>query len=78
MFLNIVNALIGVSIFAMPWGFSQAGLVGGILVLLFVSYLSFDTAKILLKTQRILFYKSGQVYGFPEICSIMLGPIFNP
>ena len=71
--INIVNALVGVSIFAMPWGFGRAGLIGGFTVLVFVAYLSFDTAKILLKTQRILFFKTGNVYGFPEICSQILG-----
>jgi len=78
MFLNILNALMGVSIFAMPWGFVQSGICGGIFVLTFVAYLSYDTAKVLLKTQRILFYKTGNVYSFPEICSNILGPIFGP
>jgi amino acid permease len=78
MFLNILNALLGVSIFAMPWGFVQSGLFGGIFVLFFVAFLSFDTATVLLKTQRVLFFKTGNVYGFPEICSNILGPIFSP
>lgn len=78
MFLNILNALLGVSIFAMPWGFVQSGIFGGIFVLFFVAFLSYDTAKVLLKTQRILFYKTGHVYSFPEICSNILGPVFSP
>ena len=77
MFLNIVNALLGVSIFAMPWGFLMSGLLGGFFILFFVGYLSYDTAKILLDAQRTLYYRSGKVFGYPEIAACALGESFG-
>ena len=77
MFLNIVNALLGVSIFAMPWGFVMSGILGGTALLFFVGYLSYDTAKILLDVQRILYFRSGKVFSYPEIAAYALGDIFG-
>ena len=78
MFVNIVNALAGVSIFAMPWGFMRSGIVGGMVVLILVAYFSFDTSIIMLKAQRRLFRKTGKVYGFPEVCASILGEVYGP
>ena len=59
---NTMNALLGVSIFAMPWGFAMSGIVGGFLVIIFVSLLAFETVRVLLVAQRyvlvILFTKT--------------------
>ena len=78
MFINVVNALTGVSIFAMPWGYSRAGLVGGTFVLMLVSYLSLDTSILMLQAQRRLFVTTGKVYGFPEVCGSILGEVYDP
>ena len=45
---NTTNALLGVSIFAMPWGFQQSGILGGSLITIFIAYIAYETVKILL------------------------------
>lgn len=70
---NTVNALLGVSIFAVPWGFEQAGLLGGMLVIFLVAPLSYETARVLLVAQRMIYQATGQVKSYPEICGDVLG-----
>ena len=70
---NTVNALLGVSIFAMPWGFEQAGLVGGALTICLVAPLSYETARVLLVAQRMIYHSTGVVKNYPEIASDILG-----
>lgn len=70
---NITNALLGVSIFSMPWGFQQAGLIGGVLVLMIMSAVSFATARALLLAQRYIFLKTKYVEGYPEIAAYSIG-----
>lgn len=74
---NTINALLGVSLFSMPWGFQQAGIVGGMLVLALVGYLSFDTARMLLVAQKVFYHRTGEVQGYPEIAASALGPIWS-
>ena len=66
---NTCNALLGVSIFTIPWAFSQAGLLGGLVVLVLVSTISFETAKAVLRAQRKLFVLHGRVFSYPEIAA---------
>lgn len=70
---NTCNALLGVSIFTVPWGFSQAGLLGGVIVLAFVASISYGTATLMLSVQRELFLKTRSIRSYPEIASIILG-----
>lgn len=70
---NVSNGLLGVGIFAMPWGFQQSGTLGGTMITLFLAYLSFDTLCILLETQKTLFIKKGEVYSYPEVAQLILG-----
>ena len=70
---NTVNALLGVSIFAMPWGFEQAGLLGGAATILLVAPLSYETARVLLVAQRMIYHSTGVVKNYPEIASDILG-----
>lgn len=74
---NTINALLGVSLFAMPWGFQQAGIAGGLIVLLLVANLSFDTARMLLISQKALYLRTGQVLSYPEIASSSLGSMWG-
>eukprot|EP01036_Dinobryon_divergens_P031566 gene31566-40991_t len=74
---NCINALLGVSIFAMPWGFQQSGLLGGIIISLVVALLSFETVRMLLAAQRYCFIKTGQAKNYPEIAEITLGRWFS-
>ena len=74
---NTLNALLGVALFAMPWGFQQSGIIGGTLVLFSVALLSFETARILLVSQKIYFQHTGEVKGYPEIASAALGPVWH-
>lgn len=75
---NISSAILGVSIFAMPWGFLQSGLLGGAIITIFLAFLSFETARILLACQKQLYQKTGEVMSYPEIASETLGgPIWG-
>lgn len=56
---NTMNALLGVSLFAMPWGFMQSGVMGGCLLVFVISLLSFETARILLMAQRVVYDRTG-------------------
>jgi hypothetical protein len=69
MLVNIMIALLGVSIFAMPWGFVISGMIGGILIVLIVSFISFKTAKILVDAQRML-YERCAFNAFNSLISI--------
>lgn len=70
---NSMNALLGVGMFVLPWGFLQSGFVGGTVVIFVVSYVSFDTCRVLLVAQRTLCEKTGEVKSYPEITSSILG-----
>lgn len=74
---NTLNALLGVALFAMPWGFQQSGVFGGSLVVIGVAALSFETARILLVAQKVYFQQTGEVKGYPEIASAALGPMWH-
>lgn len=74
---NSLSSLLGVSIFAMPWGFSQSGIVGGSLITVFVAYLSFETTRVLLESQRVLYFRTFEVKSYPEIAAATLGPIYS-
>lgn len=70
---NTINALLGVSLFAMPWGFQQSGVMGGLVVLFVVAALSYDTARMLLVSQKVLYFRSGEVMNYPQIAASSLG-----
>ena len=69
---NTMNGLLGVSIFAIPWGFAMSGLLGGIFIVLVVSWLAFETIRILLIAQKALYQKTGRVYTYPELAVELL------
>lgn len=73
---NTINALIGVSLFAMPWGFQQAGVLGGLVILTIVGSLSYDTTRMLLVSQKHYFQVSGEVLSYPEIAASALGEVW--
>eukprot|EP01083_Nonionella_stella_P211874 765648_1 len=42
-FINLCKCFSGASLFAMPWAFSQSGLLSGIISLIFLSFLTYFT-----------------------------------
>ena len=72
-----LNALFGVGMFSMPWGFTQSGLLGGVVIFTIVAYLSYETARILLACQKKLFLVTDKVYGYPELAADALGPSWH-
>jgi amino acid permease len=74
---NTISALLGVSLFAMPWGFQQSGILGGLFILFVVSFLSYDTARMLLISQKALYLRTGHVKNYPQIAATTLGPAFS-
>jgi len=76
-FCNTINSLLGVSIFAVPWGFSQAGTIGGCLIVFTVAPLCFETTRALLFAQKTLYLQTGEVKSYPEIAASILGTEFG-
>lgn len=74
---NTTNAILGVSIFAMPWGFQQSGLMGGTIITIIVAFLSFETIRILLLVQTTLYQRTGDVKSYPDIAMSALGPLWS-
>jgi hypothetical protein len=74
---NTLSSLLGVSIFAMPWGFSRSGIVGGSLITAFVALLSFETTRVLLESQRVLYFRTFEVKSYPDIAAATLGPTYS-
>mmetsp|Transcript_4289 Transcript_4289/g.5903 ORF Transcript_4289/g.5903 Transcript_4289/m.5903 type:complete len:618 (-) Transcript_4289:136-1989(-) len=70
---NCVSALLGVSIFAVPWGFQQSGVLGGVILSTFLALLSFETARILLLAQKRCYLKTGEAKGYAAIAEMTLG-----
>lgn len=70
---NVSSAILGVSIFAMPWGYSQSGVLGGCILTILVALLSFLTSRVLLLTQKSIYMKTGEIKGFSDIASDVLG-----
>lgn len=46
------------------------------MVLVVVSALSYETARILLVAQKVYFQQTGEIKGYPEIASAALGPLW--
>lgn len=74
---NTINSILGVSLFAMPWGFQQSGMLGGIIVLSIVAWLSFETARMLLVSQNTCYRRFGDVLSYPDIAGITLGATWS-
>lgn len=68
-----VNALVGVSMFAMPWTFQQAGIMAGILSLIVIAFVSYDTGRSLLNIQAGLYETTGEIMGFKRMADYILG-----
>lgn len=66
---NTMNALLGVSIFAMPWGYLKSGVFGGSILVLIVGALSFETARVLLVAQKVLYDRTGDFICSPSCVS---------
>lgn len=70
---NTATALLGASMFSLPWAFQQAGVLGGSVVLMLVALVAGETARMLLMAQRAIFERSGKVLRYPEIAAEILG-----
>lgn len=70
---NTATALLGASMFSLPWAFQQSGVVGGSVVLFLVAIVAGETARMLLVAQRAIFERSGKILRYPEIASEILG-----
>ena len=77
-FANLLATLCGVSIFAVPWGFSLAGSLGGTIVVVFISYICYETIRILLIVQADLYTTTGIVASYPTLVATYLGESWEP
>ena len=70
---NSLNALFGIAIFAIPWGFEESGALGGTAVTALIAFLSHETARLLLQSQRLFFENNREIKGYPEMTASTLG-----
>ena len=75
--INSFSALLGISMFAVPWGFLMSGIIGGIMVIITIAYLSFETTRILLLAQSRIFLHTGEIPSYADIAAEYLGPPFG-
>ena len=72
---NTATALLGASMFSLPWAFQQTGVIGGSIVLLIVACVAGETARMLLIAQRAIFERTGAILRYPEIAEEILGHV---
>jgi hypothetical protein len=71
---NSLNALLGVSLFVMPWAFLQSGALFGLIMLLVIAILSYETARIFLMAQKYFYQSSGDIFSYHDIAAAAIGP----
>lgn len=69
----LINVLLGVSIFSIPWGFYHAGYVNGSLIVAVIAIMSFETVNLLLDIQRKIYQRTGKILDYSEISNLTLG-----
>jgi solute carrier family 38 (sodium-coupled neutral amino acid transporter), member 10 len=65
--INMTNGIIGVSVLAMPYCFSQCGVILGTLVLIFSAYITSYSCKILLEASDIKSIRTLEYLAFRTI-----------
>lgn len=70
---NALAAMLGVSLFSVPWGYAKSGLLGGTLIIFIVTYFSYDSARLLLCVQKVHYSQTGSILSFPEMAGLTLG-----
>lgn len=68
----IWNMMMGTSLLCLPWAYHQAGLIGGILIILMMGVLCFFTASLVIKVPLIAQVKVNE---FTDLCSLLLGNV---
>jgi amino acid permease len=71
---NVVNAILGVSVFLVPWGFHMSGTVGGALIVCLLAFCSYQTCLAMITVQQKLLVRSGEVHDYMEVVTSCLGP----
>ena len=66
----IWNMMMGTSLLSLPWAYHHAGLIGGILVIFFMTSICFYTASLVISVPKIV---SVQVQEFTDIVALLLG-----
>lgn len=70
---NTMSVLLAAAIFSIPWSFYEAGIIGGIFIIIIASIISSTTILILLQAQRNLYQQTGIVFDYPQLTSEYLG-----
>ncbi|CAI5449379.1 unnamed protein product [Caenorhabditis angaria] len=72
---SIWNTMMGTSLLAMPWALQQAGLVGGIVIMLALAGLCFYTAYIVIESPKRMHLSAAdiQTAEFSDVCREYLG-----
>lgn len=74
---NALAAMLGVSLFSVPWGYAKSGVLGGTLIIFIVTYFSYDSARLLLSVQKVHYSQTGIILSFPEMAGLTLGQKWN-
>lgn len=72
---NVSNAILGVSVFLVPWGYQMSGTLGGTLIVLLVAFCSYQTCMSMIIVQQSILLKTGEVCDYSEVVSACLGPV---
>lgn len=70
--VNLTAAFLGLSIFTTPWGFSQSGVVSGIILTLLISILSYITVCMLLECQMVTYARTNDVKSYADLAQTIL------
>jgi hypothetical protein len=73
---SILAILLEAGIFSVPHAFYRSGVIGGTVIIIFASVLSYFTISILLTAQHDLYLQTGMVYDYPQITSKYLQNIY--
>ncbi|XP_061589538.1 neutral amino acid transporter 9 [Cololabis saira] len=69
----IWNTMMGTSILSIPWGIKQAGFTLGILILIFIGFLTLYCCYIILKSPKAITTVDTSDWEFPDVCRHYFG-----
>ena len=71
---NVLIAILGITIFIVPWGYLQSGILGGSIIIIFVAVAAFCTVVFIITLQQHYFNRTGEIADYAEIVSLSIGP----
>lgn len=70
--LNMLNMYVGIALIALPKAVSEVGIIGAVLGLILVNFISLGASYFLLKARNR--FKKQRIIDFPDIANVCFGP----